>query len=576
MYWREDFSLLRETKDGPAQLTNFWAEIIKESTYHDGDRTRTMLTMKGWQGDPEEPTEFPPVTIPATDFASMSWVNEKWGMRPIIYPVSNAERDVKTAIQIASAPETEHIYTHIGWDEIDGEPIYLTTTGGIGKNGLNPTIKVQLPQELQRFAMPTPVASKEAFANSIRLVNLGPKGPMWCLLLATYRAAVGSADFAIHLAGRTGTFKSEISSLFQSHYGAGMDARHLPASWSSTANALECLAYRAANALMTVDDFVPVGTSWAQRSLQAKADQFIRGQGNQSGRSRLTDTSNMQTTYYPRGIVLSTGEDIPEGHSVRARMMIVELAPGDIDAAKLTAAQALRNTYAVAMADWIKWLAETGYGRTLKTMANDIRDRHIGTGHSRTPPIIGDLVATLHLLCAYAVDRGFFTDEQLVPIRNKAEEDIVAQGQRQAEYLTSADPINSILETIRNLLNQQQAHVKTKSGGIPQDPTKYGWTVQQGQGELPTYKSNGPRIGWIDADENGFYLDPSSLPLLKKHSGGKIAVTEQTLMKRLKEAGKLTKTDTARQRNTVRMNVENHNHNCLCMALDEVMDDLDG
>ena len=44
--------------------------------------------------------------------------------------------------------------------------------------------------------------------------------------------------------------------------------------------------------------------------------------GNQAGRARLTDTSNLQQTFYPRGVIFSTGEDTPEGHSVRARMMI--------------------------------------------------------------------------------------------------------------------------------------------------------------------------------------------------------------------------------------------------------------
>jgi hypothetical protein len=46
----------------------------------------------------------------------------------------------------------------------------------------------------------------------------------------------------------TGRFKSEAAALAQQHFGAGLDARHLPANWSSTGNALEALAFTAKDA----------------------------------------------------------------------------------------------------------------------------------------------------------------------------------------------------------------------------------------------------------------------------------------------------------------------------------------
>ena len=42
-----------------------------------------------------------------------------------------------------------------------------------------------------------------------------------------------------------GTFKTELAALAQQHYGAGLDARHLPGSWSSMGNSLEALAFAA-------------------------------------------------------------------------------------------------------------------------------------------------------------------------------------------------------------------------------------------------------------------------------------------------------------------------------------------
>ena len=62
--------------------------------------------------------------------------------------------------------------------------------------------------------------------------------------------------------GATGVFKTELSALAVQHYGAGLDARHLPGSWRSTANATEALAFAAKDALLVVDDFAPAGDSY--------------------------------------------------------------------------------------------------------------------------------------------------------------------------------------------------------------------------------------------------------------------------------------------------------------------------
>ena len=49
-------------------------------------------------------------------------------------------------------------------------------------------------------------------------------------------------------------------------------------------------------------------------------------------------------TYYPRGLIVSTGEDVPSGQSLRARMIVLELAPGDIDTAVLSRIQRMLAT----------------------------------------------------------------------------------------------------------------------------------------------------------------------------------------------------------------------------------------
>ena len=87
---------------------------------------------------------------------------------------------------------------------------------------------------------------------------------------------------ASHLVGPTGSGKSELAALAQQHYGAGLDARHLPGNWSSTENALESLAFVVKDALVVVDDFAPTGRQYDVQAMHRKADRLFRAQGNTS------------------------------------------------------------------------------------------------------------------------------------------------------------------------------------------------------------------------------------------------------------------------------------------------------
>src|SRR5664279_4616679 len=94
-----------------------------------------------------------------------------------------------------------------------------------------------------------PNALVRAVRASLKLAELAPPLISFPLLAATYRAVLGDADFALHLAGETGAFKSELAALHQQHFGAGMDRLHLPGNWLSTGNALEMMAFHAKDTL---------------------------------------------------------------------------------------------------------------------------------------------------------------------------------------------------------------------------------------------------------------------------------------------------------------------------------------
>ena len=144
----------------------------------------------------------------------------------------------------------------------------------------------------------------------------------------------------VFLEGSSGVFKSAICGPAQAHWGSHWNGRTFPANWSSTANALEKTAFIAKDVMLVVDDFAPKGTGYDMQREHAKADQLLRAQGNLGGRSRMNADGTLRPTYFPRCLIVATGEDVPIGHSLRARMNIVPVAKGDIEPHMLLASAA--------------------------------------------------------------------------------------------------------------------------------------------------------------------------------------------------------------------------------------------
>ncbi len=565
-----------DVKGDPVHLSNFTADIIEEIRFVDGISQQTTLVITGKMKD----AVLDRIEVPADKFASLAWVLAQWGVKPVISPIPNAERHLRAAIQGNSNPKRKTVYTHTGWTEISGKAAFLSVSGAITAAGHDPRVAVLLPTELSRFELqPVPEKAVEGVQATLGLSLLGPKEMMWPLIAATVRPPIGPVDYAIHISGQTGTFKTEICSLLQSHYGPRMDARHLPGSWSSTANALEAQAYRCKNAIFCVDDFVPSGSSWQVKALQKSADQLIRAQGNQAGRARLTDISSHQTTMYPRGMILSTGEDIPVNHSIRARLLIIDITPGDVDRKMLSIAQAARPLYAAGMARWIQWIAKYGPDAVLEnhTANRDmIRDVNQDVGHTRTPATLGDLQNTISLYLAFALEVSAIDHGQYDQLLPEALAAILECCKEQEQHLKHADPTETFIEIIRLILSSNFAHFRSMDGGIPANAANLGWTEKGGIEGIPSFTAHGPKFGWTNTAQDECYLDANSAyALIVKHARGAISQTKQTMLKRLKDHGVLIRTDTARQRNTVRVTCENQSKHVLVLRLSQILDTLE-
>ena len=351
----------RQTREGAVwvRLTNFRARITSDMTLDDDVETTKMFEITATLYGREHR-----LTIASAQFGTLNWALERLGAKAIVQPGQGTAARARAAIQFLSGdiPE-QRVYTHTGWRKIDEEWWFLNGSGALGATGVSSAIFVSLPEQLGRFALPEieEGALAQDVAASLRLLGAAPDHATVPLLGAIYRAVLGGADLSVHISGFTGAQKTELAALAQQHFGPTMHARALPTSWELTANKLEMLASAAKDVVLVIDDYVLPhgGTSVDRARLNAKADRVLRAQGNNSARGRLRADASMKPERPPRGLIVSTGEEVPGGLSLRARMIIIELQAGTVDQEKLTMAQreAADGVYARAMAGYIRWLA---------------------------------------------------------------------------------------------------------------------------------------------------------------------------------------------------------------------------
>jgi hypothetical protein len=285
------------------------------------------------------------------------------------------------------------------------------------------------------------------------LNSLAPDRINFPLLAMVFRAVLGNCDFSGHLAGPTGVFKSELATLCQQHYGTGLDSRNLPGSWSSTGNSLEGLAFAAKDALLVVDDFAPTGSATEVQRYHREADRLLRAQGNHAGRGRMRYDGSLRAAKPPRGLILSTGEEVPRGQSLRARLLTLEVSPGDVSTERLTACQrdAAAGLYAQTLAGFVRWLAprfETVRSQ-LRAEAAGLREKARADGqHARTPGIVSDLILGLRYFLAFARDTGAVTPAQAEALERRGWAALLEAADSQAEHLWAAEPTRQFLRLL--------------------------------------------------------------------------------------------------------------------------------
>jgi len=486
-------------------LANFDARIIADIVEDDGQETQRYFTLTGKMADG---TPLPQAEVKASDFGKMSWILDTWGARTLITAGSSAKEHLRAAIQTMSTEiESRHEYAHLGWRDIDDQTVYLTANGAVGMDG----VAVRLPTILTSYRLTQVDGDRMAddIRASLRYMQIGELNitiPLWASIYLAPLASVLPPAFTLWLFGTTGSMKSTAAALAMCHYGRFSYNLPAPASWTSdTTYALRVKSFLCKDAPLWVDDYAKQSTRSGENQMRKKAETLLREWGNRSGRSAGQADGSLRTSHDPRGLVISTAEQLPPNPSIHPRLYAVEIHPGDISHGKgsdLTRAQTKdAQRYPNAMAGYITWLtSQLGDLGARLTQRRDVLTQKASQQmqHLRSPMNVATLYIGFEMGILYAHAHGILSNQERDDWLAAGWDILLAVGEHQdREINKEEDPIRMYFEALEHMLLQGSIFLKHRRDY--NDPAL-------DKPPLGSRQTNTAFVGWYD-DTYWYLLD---------------------------------------------------------------------
>ena len=542
----------RPSEDGPVpvKLSNFVARIIEEGRIDDGQVVTIILTIEVKLLGSCKPMV---VTVPSSDFAGMAWVSKHCGSGAIIEAGPSKKDHLRAAIQSCSRPRLTLAYGHLGWRTINGEEVYLHAGGAIGKSGFIPDITVEVAPPLSGFRLPSPPSGEKlrtSFNQVLRFLDIAHPTVTVPLFMAAFRAPLQMSRFMIHLVGDTGAYKSTMQALVQGFLGTEFEFDNLPGSWLSSAPALTYLAYQAKDAPFMIDDLAPQPSHAASMKVFQVVEEFIRASGNGGGRDRCDDRGILREVRFPRGLGVSSGEELPKGFSARARVLIITVRRENISLSTLSEVQsyARAGVLSECMSAYIQWLAchPDLMGENFRRNAQALRSE-FHASHGRTTMAATELYATSEIFLQFAQEHSAITEAEVLRFREFFKSAIRTCADLQERDQALADPVLRFLDLLPSVLSSGRGHLESVKGGCPPNAHQFGWTQAIHGASSIDLKPTGNCLGWLDEAGEYVYLDPASAFAatqdLAKGTGEALGMAMNTLWERLDERNYLLRGD---------------------------------
>ena len=483
-------------KDGKilVPLCNFNAHITEQVIKDNGQDLENFFRINGttWRGKPLDQLD-----VKFDDFYSMRWPLKGWGIEAIVQPGQNIKDRLAHAILCHSldSVQTKQVFTHLGWREVDGQPVYLSGGGGIGPEG-HINVGTEMEDPLKGYILLRPEGDRaEAFEISSQYLDtakLEISLPLWTAMYLAPLASYIDTSFSLWYIAGSGSFKSVISALALSHYGT-FDHLTLPAGWDSTKHDLEKLLFLAKDAPLIIDDLYPGEDASETRGLFNTAGKIIRAQGNRQARGRMRADRSLESGYRPRGLLVSSGEHAPGGHSQNSRILIVNMNKDDVNIDAVTVAQKQTLLYNRSMAHYIQWIAQNWnpLKAELKQVWEDIRhDFYDSQKHARLASDIASMYTGLYSATKFGVETGAMMQKTADNLRDSGKTIFSDLVDEQAETVESLRPGRRFISIMASLINQSRVGL---------------WDFYSIN--RPDNDPHKPNVGWHDGNGT-YYFDP--------------------------------------------------------------------
>lgn len=404
----------------------------------------------------------------------------------IVYPpgwghLSAAMRELAASLVVSR----ERVYAQMGWTTFEGRPIFIlpSAAGGITAEGLDASHTFDqeyldtLPEKMRLYGVGVQPAisaqERVALATVLsRIISLSDATVGVSCVVQAFAGPLSSLGLRtspplVHLLGQTGALKTTIATLALSLFGR-FDSDNVPESWVSTQNSLAKRLYEARDMTLLIDDYKR-GKSEPSSLIQTYADGTTR--------SRLRSGQENQTALVPRGLLLSTGEDVWEEHqSTDARTITVRMrkVDGDDRLALLSCLDGLQEDarqgrLAKIGGTYLMWLARTGLEvvRDLYTIARrdsvaSLRQTHGGT-HLRTLNTMSSLFAAGVLVERFVAE--MFPDALAVyrDRRDEAWRELLDSSTKNAEEASLRAPFEFMISELQDAFARGDIHFTAKS-----------------------------------------------------------------------------------------------------------------
>lgn len=270
-------------------------------------------------------------------------------------------------------------YAATGWLPDRDAFLIPGMVGAVTADGVDPTVTFEPTDRLPGAMALTRIVQQDAdLQETARLLFTSVPArilmPILSQILAAPLCSVGFDNRSlVHVYGPSNTYKTALTTSLMSIYGFASPASLGVDSWAtSTEKALLSKLYAYRDLPVLIDDF-KAGTISEERVIA-----MVQGYGDARGRATLTRDRRFQEANPPRGLMISTGEDVWQNQrSALSRTVIVHIEQGAITLASMqTLAEAAKTGKLGALGlSWIRWLTAQGRAKLARYLEEETEAR---------------------------------------------------------------------------------------------------------------------------------------------------------------------------------------------------------